>query len=111
MVVELEESAIDFSDIEKKYTLPEPDYFGNIVIVDNLPVVDDVKAPKLLNVLKKIFGGFGRIKEIEMPMGPDNKMSKGLVFLLSNCSGSFDIIFSKVYVPRVGNGGGGDRGR
>jgi translation initiation factor 3 subunit B len=76
-MVRADENAIDFSDIEKKYSLPEPDYFGNIVIVDNLPVVDESKAPKLLNVIKKIFGAFGRIKDTEMPMGADNKMSKG----------------------------------
>lgn len=81
-MVELDQDAlwneIDFSDIEAKYAVPEPDFFSAVVIIDNLPIVDEAKAPKLLTVLKKIISKFGRIKEetLEMPQDKD-KMSKG----------------------------------
>ncbi len=49
--------AIDFSDLEEKYRVRMPEGFNNIVVVDNLPVVDDSKRQKLLDVLVgKIMG-------------------------------------------------------
>lgn len=48
---------LDFSDLEEKYRVRMPEAFDNIVVVDNLPVVDDSKRQKLLDVLTtKILG-------------------------------------------------------
>jgi hypothetical protein len=54
-----------------------------VVIVDNVPLVDQAKRDKLLGVIKRIFKNIGNIVEGEegmfMPMGEDG-MSKGYVF-------------------------------
>lgn len=54
---EAELAAIDFSDLEAKYAVELDEDYGNILIIDNLPVVDAAKEEKLLAVLKKKFFG------------------------------------------------------
>ncbi|KAI8321826.1 translation initiation factor eIF-3b [Martensiomyces pterosporus] len=64
------EAEIDFSDLEKQFVIPEQEEtLENVVVVDNLPVVDESKEDKLVLVLKKIFKKSGTVKEngIHMP--------------------------------------------
>jgi translation initiation factor 3 subunit B len=42
--------------------------FPECVLVDHIPKVDEVKKPKLINVLNKIFSQIGTIMKLEMPM-------------------------------------------
>ena len=53
------------------------------VIVDNLPQVPEAKFVKLTNVLTKIFGQIGQIRDggLHMPMDPATKMSCGYAFI------------------------------
>ncbi|ORX71228.1 translation initiation factor eIF-3b [Linderina pennispora] len=50
------EADIDFSDLEREFVVPEQEEtLENVVVVDNLPVVDESKEEKLIAVLKKLF--------------------------------------------------------
>lgn len=79
------EEDIDFSDIEEKYQVPFEDGFDTIIVVDNVPVVDESKVEKLLKFINKIFKNSGDIKEngVHMPMEVDpdtgKLTSKGLL--------------------------------
>jgi translation initiation factor 3 subunit B len=74
---------IDFTGIEQAYPLPEDAGFDSIVVVDNVPVVDQSKEEKLLTVLKKLITkAAGPIKEngIFMPVENNDdgkRVSKG----------------------------------
>ena len=74
-------ASIDFSDIEKKYAVAVPDPLESILIVDNVPVVDEAKEPKLLAVLKKTFNKFGLAADGELVMPMVDGMSKGFLFV------------------------------
>lgn len=52
--------------------------FGNVLVVDNLPVVDESKYQKLLGVINKIFSNFGALapEGLYMPLD-ENKMTQG----------------------------------
>ncbi|KAL0733892.1 hypothetical protein Bca4012_010102 [Brassica carinata] len=60
--------------------------FGNIIVVDNLPVVPKTKFEKLENVLKKIYSQLGVIKEkgLWMPVDPNTGMTLGYCFIEFN---------------------------
>ncbi|KAJ1979258.1 Translation initiation factor 3 subunit b [Dimargaris cristalligena] len=84
------EADIDFSDIEEKYHLTFNESFDNVVVVDNLPVVDESKLDRLLSVVKKIFKPAGTIKEdgLFMPTSIDpnsgKTMTQGYLFMEFN---------------------------
>ena len=76
------EDDLDFSDIEERYQLSFEEGFDNIVVVDNIPLVDETKEEKLLQFLRKIFKNVGEIREnhFVMPKAVNEKgklMSKG----------------------------------
>ncbi|CAG8584432.1 12714_t:CDS:2 [Funneliformis mosseae] len=81
------EDEIDFSDIESKYQVPYEEGFDTIIVVDNVPIVDESKQEKLLKFIRKIFKNAGDIKEngINMPMDTDpdtgKSTSKGYLFI------------------------------
>ncbi|CAG9463948.1 unnamed protein product [Pedinophyceae sp. YPF-701] len=56
--------------------------FGNVLVVDNIPVVNEEKSGKLKAVLTKIFSAAGKLLEngLVMPMGA-NGMSHGYCFV------------------------------
>ena len=49
------EDDIDYSDIEAKYQVPFEEGFDAIVVVDNVPIVDESKVEKLTKFINKIF--------------------------------------------------------
>ena len=49
--------------------------FNECITVENLPVVDEAKKPKLITVLRKIFAQVGNVVRIDMPMGADGNRS------------------------------------
>lgn len=54
-----------FSDDDDESMLSgEVDDLGNLIIVDNLPLVGPEKCEKLSSAVRKIFGRFGVIKEV-----------------------------------------------
>ncbi|RUS33046.1 hypothetical protein BC938DRAFT_473337 [Jimgerdemannia flammicorona] len=75
-----DEEDIDYSDIEARHQVPYDDGFDTLVVVDNLPIVDETKEEKLLTVVRKIFRSVGEIKEGGIWMPTENsgkKTSKG----------------------------------
>ncbi|KAG9292843.1 hypothetical protein G9A89_016205 [Geosiphon pyriformis] len=81
------EEELDFTDIEEKYQVPFEEGFDTIIVVDNVPIVDEIKKDKLFKFIKKIFKTAGDIKEggIDMPMEIDPETgkltSKGYLFI------------------------------
>ncbi|KAJ1933722.1 Translation initiation factor 3 subunit b, partial [Kickxella alabastrina] len=73
------EAEIDFSDLEKKFVVPEQEEtLENVVVVDNIPVVDESKEAKLVQVLKKIFKKAGTVKANGFHMPKDTSSGKSL---------------------------------
>lgn len=60
--------------------------FGNIIVVDHLPVVPREKFEKLEGVLRKIYSLVGVIKEngLWMPVDPVTNMTLGYCFIEFN---------------------------
>lgn len=55
--------------------------FSTLIFVDNLPVIDEAKLPKLLGMINKIYGQIGSFSaEPLMPFGPDGK-SRGFALI------------------------------
>ena len=83
---EMESSAevgLDFSDIEKKYSVELNSQVDAVVVISNLPIVTVEREEKLINVIKKIFRGIGTINEggIWMPKDAESGKSKGYLFM------------------------------
>ena len=83
------DSAFFLSDDEGVYHDDQLEFdtgFGNIIVVDNLPVVPKTKFEKLENVLKKIYSQLGVIKEkgLWMPVDPNTGMTLGYCFIEFN---------------------------
>ncbi|OLY79536.1 Eukaryotic translation initiation factor 3 subunit B [Smittium mucronatum] len=77
---------IDFSDLETKYSEKFlEDSLDNVVLIDNLPIVDEKKESKLIALIKKITKKLGEIKEdgIHMPkeVVDGSSFSKGYAFV------------------------------
>lgn len=79
--MEIDDNDIDFSDIDARYALPESYSFDSIVVIDNVPIVDDAKKDKLISVIKKIFKNVGPVKSLEMPKDESTGKSKGYIFM------------------------------
>ncbi|KAK8522409.1 hypothetical protein V6N13_115379 [Hibiscus sabdariffa] len=60
--------------------------FGNVIVVDNLPVVPREKFEKLEGVIRKIYSQIGVIKEdgLWMPTDPETKKTLGYCFIEYN---------------------------
>jgi translation initiation factor 3 subunit B len=61
--------------------------FGNIIIVDNLPVVPREKFDKLEGVVRKIYSQIGMIKEdggLWMPVDSETQKTLGYCFIEFN---------------------------
>ncbi|TPX48254.1 hypothetical protein SeLEV6574_g02149 [Synchytrium endobioticum] len=95
----------DYSDIEARYRVEMPSGFDRIVVVDGVPIVDEIKEQKLLNVLRKVFHDVGNIVQggIYHPKDADSKKSKGFMFV------EFETAEQAVKAVKVGNGHALDR--
>lgn len=76
----------DDEDIYQEENLEFDSGFGNIIVVDNLPVVPREKFEKLEGVIRKIYSQIGVIKEdgLWMPVDPDSEKSLGYCFVQYN---------------------------
>ncbi|KAF5461330.1 hypothetical protein F2P56_017440 [Juglans regia] len=77
----------DDEDVLQGGDNPELDIgFGNIIIVDNLPVVPREKFDKLEGVIRKIYSQIGVIKEdgLWMPIDPETQKTLGYCFIEFN---------------------------
>ncbi|KAK4274506.1 hypothetical protein QN277_017714 [Acacia crassicarpa] len=76
----------DDEDIYQEDSQESETGFGNIIVVDNLPVVPREKFEKLEGVIRKIYGQIGVIKEdgLWMPVDPDTEKTLGYCFIEYN---------------------------
>ncbi|KAL6569251.1 Eukaryotic translation initiation factor 3 subunit B [Orobanche minor] len=76
----------DDEDLKEEESLEFEDGFGNIIVVDNLPVVPKEKFEKLEGVIRKIYSQIGVIKEggLWMPVNPDTQKTRGYCFIEYN---------------------------
>ncbi|KAK3035486.1 hypothetical protein RJ639_034456 [Escallonia herrerae] len=76
----------DDEDLDEEATLEFDAAFGNIIVVDNLPVVPREKFDKLEGVVRKIYSQIGVIKEdgLWMPVDPDTYKTLGYCFVEYN---------------------------
>ncbi len=93
---------IDFSDLESKYQVDFDDCYDNILIIDNLPKIDESKEEKLLAVLKKNLFKAAAANLIEdgtmMPRCPSTGMSRGYLFA------EFESVEQAAAVLKLANG-------
>ncbi|KAJ1554947.1 Translation initiation factor 3 subunit b, partial [Nowakowskiella sp. JEL0078] len=102
-VVQTEEellSSLDFSDIERKYAVELPTAFDTVVVVDNLPIIDETKEEKLLNIIKtRVFKNFTiNSNNLYLPKDPASGKTKGFMFI------DFDTPEIAARAVREGNG-------
>ncbi|KAJ3413176.1 Translation initiation factor 3 subunit b [Chytridiales sp. JEL 0842] len=98
VVIDGEEVDIDFSDIEARYAVKEPDTLGSLIVVDGAPIVDEEKQTKLIEVVKKVFKNIGAVKAVHMPKDPATKKSKGYLFM------EFETPEQAALAVNIGNG-------
>ncbi|GMG20094.1 unnamed protein product [Ambrosiozyma monospora] len=73
-------SQIDFSELEKSYSVEEQsNILDTYVVVDGAPVAPESKAPMLKKVLYKLFSQAGKIVDIELPV--ENGKTKGFLII------------------------------
>ncbi|XP_077244921.1 eukaryotic translation initiation factor 3 subunit B-like [Tasmannia lanceolata] len=76
----------DDKDLLQEDNLEFEGGFGNIIVVDNLPVVPPEKFEKLEGVIRKIYSQIGVIKEdgLWMPVNPESQKTLGYCFIEYN---------------------------
>ncbi|KAI3742980.1 hypothetical protein L1987_60681 [Smallanthus sonchifolius] len=76
----------DDDDLNEEDSLGFDAGFGNIIVVDNLPVVPKEKYEKLEGVVRKIYSQIGLIKEngLWMPVEEDTGRTRGYCFIEYN---------------------------
>ncbi|XP_020206252.1 eukaryotic translation initiation factor 3 subunit B [Cajanus cajan] len=76
----------DDEEIYQEDNLEFESGFGNIIVVDNLPVVPREKFEKLEGVVRKIYSQIGVIKEggLWMPVDPETEKTLGYCFIEYN---------------------------
>lgn len=74
--------------MKKEEDFDSEEGFGNIIVVDNLPVVPKEKFEKLEGVVRKIYSQIGVIKEdgLWMPVDPETQKTLGYCFIEYNTS-------------------------
>ncbi|KAK1353715.1 hypothetical protein POM88_052080 [Heracleum sosnowskyi] len=80
------ESKVMMKDLNEEDSLEFEGGFGNIIVVDNLPVVPREKFEKLEGVVRKIYSQIGVIKDdgLWMPVDPATQKTLGYCFIEYN---------------------------
>ncbi|KAJ9105519.1 hypothetical protein QFC21_001890 [Naganishia friedmannii] len=89
---EEEDLEIDYSEIEEKYAVSPLDGFDNVLVVDNVPVIDEGKKKKLYERLRSTIAkagaplsgeadAEGNFSDMVMPWDNEKGESKGYMFL------------------------------
>ena len=71
---------IDFTDLEKEYSVDDEFKFDNYVVVTGAPVIPESKVPVLKKALGGLFSKAGKVVDMEFPLD-DDKKSKGFLFV------------------------------
>ncbi|KAH6809358.1 translation initiation factor 3B1 [Perilla frutescens var. frutescens] len=89
----------DDDDLQNEYDSEFEEGFGNIIVVDNLPVVAKEKFEKLEGVVRKIYSQIGIIKEdgLWIPVDPDTHKTLGYCFIEFNTSQEAELAKEKTH--------------
>lgn len=84
--VQVDDSEIDFSDLQQRFAVPPEDGLESTVIIDGTPVAPESKRDALLRVMTSMCSKVGKLREngIYMPMeeGQDGqKYTRGFMFV------------------------------
>ncbi|KAG0447216.1 hypothetical protein HPP92_028477 [Vanilla planifolia] len=76
----------DEEDLYHEESLELESGFGNVIVVDNLPIVSSEKFEKLEGVIRKIYSQIGVIRDggLWMPLNPDSQKTLGYCFIEYN---------------------------
>jgi translation initiation factor 3 subunit B len=86
-----------YADIEAKYAVDTQKGFENVVVVDNIPIVDESKRQRLVERLRQIFekAGAGIDEDrIAMPWDDAAGTNKGYASMLLLCKAVLIVDFS-----------------
>ncbi|CAH9101713.1 unnamed protein product [Cuscuta europaea] len=77
--------------------------FGNVIVVDNLPVVPKEKFEKLEGVIRKIYSQIGVVKDdgLWMPVDPDTQKTLGYCFIEYNTPQEAELAKEKTHGYRL----------
>ncbi|WWD22047.1 eukaryotic translation initiation factor 3 subunit B [Kwoniella shandongensis] len=78
---ELEEG---YADIEERYAVDTQQGFENVLVIDNIPIIDEGKKQRLVDRLRQLFAKAGAAIEeenISMPWDDSAATNKGFIFL------------------------------
>lgn len=86
MIKKFELCSDDDEDLHQEDPLEFEAGFGNVIVVDNLPVVPPEKFEKLEGVIRKIYSQIGMIREggLWMPVNPETHKTLGYCFIEYN---------------------------
>ncbi|WVQ84000.1 eukaryotic translation initiation factor 3 subunit B [Cryptococcus sp. DSM 104549] len=73
-----------YAEIEEQYAIDTQKGFENVLVIDNIPIVDESKKARLIERLRQLFAKAGApIEEesINMPWSDAEKTNKGFLFL------------------------------
>ncbi|VFQ75834.1 unnamed protein product [Cuscuta campestris] len=93
----------DDGDLAEGDALEFDNGFGNVIAVDNLPVVPREKFEKLEGVIRKIYSQIGVIKEdgLWMPVDPDTQKTLGYCFIEYNTPQEAELATEKTHGYRL----------
>lgn len=79
---------IDFSDLEKEYSIDDEFSFDQYVVVSGAPVIPESKVPVLQKALTGLFSKAGKVVNMDFPIDEASGKSKGFLFV--ECGSSDD---------------------
>lgn len=93
----------DDGDLAEGDALEFDNGFGNVIVVDNVPVVPKEKFEKLEGVIRKIYSQIGVIKEdgLWMPVDPDTQQTLGYCFIEYNTPQEAELAKEKTHGYRL----------
>ncbi|XP_059651708.1 eukaryotic translation initiation factor 3 subunit B-like [Cornus florida] len=93
----------DDEDLNERDSLEFDSGFGNIIVVDNLPIEPKEKFEKLEGVIRKIYSRYGVIKDhgLWMPVDPNTEKTLGFCFLEFNTPQEAEVAREKTHLRRL----------
>lgn len=72
---------VEFGDLEEKYSVKDEFNFDQYIVVSGAPVIPEAKVPVLKKALTGLFSKAGKVVDMEFPIDPETKKSKGFLFV------------------------------
>lgn len=72
---------VEFGDLEEKYSVKDEFNFDQYIVVSGAPVIPEAKVAVLKKALTGLFSKAGKVIDMEFPIDPETKKSKGFLFV------------------------------